>query len=81
MGNSALRVLLVDDDIGTTVALSILLEMQGHETAAVHDGLKVISALSEGVASHLCEFDAFLQKPFDADKLLGTTRRLLRSQQ
>lgn len=40
----------------------------------------VISALPEEAASHMCKgFDAFLQKPFGADQLLGAVQLLLDS--
>jgi PAS domain S-box-containing protein len=38
------RVLVVDDNTDSAISLSMLLELEGHQTVAVHDGLAAIDA-------------------------------------
>jgi CheY-like chemotaxis protein len=41
---TSLHVLLVDDDPDAAEAVAALLQLQGHRTALVHDGLEVLEA-------------------------------------
>lgn len=45
--NTALRILVVDDNIDAALSMSMLLEMMGNETHSVHDGLTALKVVVE----------------------------------
>ena len=74
-GPGSLRILVVDDNHDAATTLSLLLELQGHQTSTAHDGLDAVrAATSVRYDAVLLDLGMPVMDGFEAAAVLGQLR-------